>query len=85
MIFINLKLLWKEINDNTAGNMGFCKSWAEGSTIGNSAYPSFGSGLTSNIGHQFLISFSYLHSAAVPGRQLVNSQPSQSPVRCASL
>ena len=50
-------------------------------TMGKCAHPSFCSGRTSNIGHQFLTSFLYLYSAAVPGRQLVNSQPSQSPVR----
>ena len=47
--------------------------------MGRCAHPSFCSGRTSNIGHQFLTSFLYLYSAAVPGRQLVNSQPSQSP------
>ena len=48
-------------------------------TMSSGAHPNFCSGRTSNIGHQFLASFLYLYPAAVPGRQLVNSQPSQSP------
>ena len=62
--------------------MGFCKSRARLRTISSGTHPSFSSGLTFSIGHQFLTSFLYLYSAVVPGRQLVNTQPSQSPVRC---
>ena len=59
--------------------MGFVQVRLEVVAISNSAYPGCGLGGTSNIQHQFLTSFLYLYRVPVPGGQLINATPAQSP------